>query len=164
MRDVCHSSRYLSQECWERVLPVQIRPASVDETGITELIAFAVGSGEQCLPEAVQSYRADSAANLLVAIRDRTPMAVLGYSLASTEVTIHHVATAPHARRAGVGSRLLTTLRRSAPRDLPLVAETDINALGFYVANRFVVTALGEKYSGVERFHVCHRVISAQRR
>ncbi len=37
---------------------------------------------------------------------------------------------------------------------LPIVAETDRSALGFYVALGFTMTSLGEKYPGVERFLV----------
>lgn len=37
---------------------------------------------------------------------------------------------------------------------MPIVAETDRSALGFYLALGFGVTSLGEKYPGVERFRV----------
>ncbi|BBY66737.1 hypothetical protein MHEL_49800 [Mycolicibacterium helvum] len=36
---------------------------------------------------------------------------------------------------------------------LPLIAETDVEGVGFYRAIGFTVTALGEKYPGAQRFH-----------
>jgi len=45
-----------------------------------------------------------------------------------------------------VGSRLLVVLPQAVPAKLPIVEETDIDAVGFYSANHFVITSLGEKY------------------
>ena len=45
-------------------------------------------------------------------------------------------------------------MRRAVPAGLPIVAETDHDAVGFYAANNFAITSLGEKYPGVERFQV----------
>jgi hypothetical protein len=50
--------------------------------------------------------------------------------------------------------RLLVEVRRAIPAGLPLVAETDADAVGFYVATGFTATSLREKYPGVQRFHV----------
>lgn len=62
--------------------------------------------------------------------------------------------TAPDRRRTGVGSQHLGALHHGGSR-LPIVAETDSDAAGFYAANHFTITSLGEKYPGVERFRVC---------
>jgi hypothetical protein len=32
-----------------------------------------------------------------------------------------------------------------------MVEETDVDAVGFYSANHFAITPLGEKYPGIER-------------
>ena len=69
-------------------------------------------------------------------------------------VTLLHVATAPHARNASVGTQLLGAVRRAVPAGLPIVAKTDQDAVRFYTSNNFAVTSLGEKYPGVERFRV----------
>jgi len=37
---------------------------------------------------------------------------------------------------------------------VPIVGETDKDALGFYSATGFVITPLGDKYPGVERYRV----------
>lgn len=52
-----------------------------------------------------------------------------------------------------MGSRLLNALHTEGSH-LPIVAETDNDAVNFYAANNFTVTSLGEKYPGVERFRV----------
>ena len=52
-----------------------------------------------------------------------------------------------------MGTQLLDAVRRAAPAGLPIVAETDQDAAGFYAANDFTVTSLGE-YPGVKRFRV----------
>jgi ribosomal protein S18 acetylase RimI-like enzyme len=79
-------------------------------------------------------------------------------------VTLLHIATAPRVRRTGVGSRLLAELWRRVPPELPIAAETDHDAVAFYAANGFVVTSLGEKYPGVERFRVRLEANPASRR
>ena len=79
---------------------------------------------------------------------------MLGYTVSGTEVTIRHIATASASRRTGIGTRLLAALQQSAPGGLPIVAETDSEAIGFYRTNGFTIRSLGETYPGVERFQV----------
>jgi len=43
---------------------------------------------------------------------------------------------------------------RRSPAKLPIVDETDKDAVGFYSANHFVITSLGEKYPGIERLRL----------
>jgi hypothetical protein len=76
------------------------------------------------------------------------------HALADAEVTLLHNATVPRLRRGGVALGCLPAVRQSVPGGPPIVAETDGEALGFYVANGFDVTSLGEKYPGVDRFTV----------
>jgi hypothetical protein len=44
--------------------------------------------------------------------------------------------------------------RQAVSAKLPIVEETDKDAVGFYSANDFVITSLGEKYPGIERFRL----------
>jgi hypothetical protein len=57
-----------------------------------------------------------------------------------------HIATGSSVRRTGVGTQVLEAVMRLRPAG---VAETDWDAVGFYVADGFVATSLGEKYPGV---------------
>lgn len=131
---------------------VQVAAGSVDEPGIAELLALAVGSGDERLEQTVRRYRDESTARLLVAHTEHHPIAVLGYELADVDVVVRHIATAPGVRRTGVATSLLQALRRLIPAGLSIVAETDAHAVGFYRSNGFSVASLGEKYPGVERF------------
>lgn len=136
-------------------IPVLIEPTTADAVGIADLLALAVGPGERRLDEALREYRGgDSALVLLAAIHEGQPVGVLGYRISSEEVAMLHIATAPQLRRARVGTRLLAALRDASPPGLPIVAETDNDALGFYATNGFAITPLGEKYPGVNRFRV----------
>ena len=126
--------------------------APVDEPGVVELLIFAVGEDGDRVDQVVQRYRDDSSAVLLVARSGQDPVAVLGFTVTPDQVTMLHIATAPHARRSGIATALLAELRRQTDRKLPIVAETDHDAVGFYRASGFAITPLGEKYPGVERF------------
>jgi hypothetical protein len=44
--------------------------------------------------------------------------------------------------------------RQAVSVTLPIVEETDEDAIGLHVANGFIVTFFGEKYPSVERFRV----------
>ena len=133
---------------------VQVVTASVDDPGIAELLALAVGDGDERLSQAVQRYRDEPTTTLLVATVGQHPVAVLGYTVTDAEATVLHVATAPRLRGAGIGTSLQKALRRVVSTGLPIVAETDAEAVGFYRSNGFAIASLGKKYPGVERFHV----------
>ena len=100
------------------------------------------------------SARNDSATTLLGATVDGALVGILGYTAGDSAITVLHIATAAHLRRAGVGTALLDALRRAVNVGLPIVAETDRDGVDLYAANGFTVTSLGEKYPGVVRFTV----------
>ena len=134
---------------------IEIHATTVDHSpAITRMLAFATGGDHQRLLHIVRRYRDDPAAVLLAAVIEHDTVGVIGYTVGDSAVTLLHVATAPHARNAGVGTQLLGAVRRAVPAGLPIVAETDQDAVGFYTSNNFAVTSLGEKYPGVERFRV----------
>jgi GNAT superfamily N-acetyltransferase/predicted nucleotidyltransferase len=134
----------------------QVLAASIDDPGIGELLAFAVGDGDddERLNQAIQRYRDDPTLCLLATITEQHPVAILGYALTDTEAIVLHIATAPHVRRTGIGTNLLNVLRGLVAPGSSVVAETDADAVGFYRSNGFAVASLGEKYPGVERFRV----------
>jgi GNAT superfamily N-acetyltransferase len=134
--------------------PLHVVPASVDDDGVSEQLALAVGNDLHRIDEIVQRYRQDPATILLLALADRDPVGVVGYTVDDANVILLHIATKEDARRTGVGRQLLTAVREATPRHLPLVAETDVDGLGFYLANDFIAESIGEKYPGVERFYV----------
>jgi ribosomal protein S18 acetylase RimI-like enzyme len=165
--DLCgrpNSTSWLASRAWSSLSArkvginntIQVQPATIDydAAAIIRLLSLAAGGGQQRLPHIVQRYQNDPAAVLLTAVVDGNIVGVVGYLVSAAEVILLHIATAPPLRRAGIGTRLLAAVRHAIPAGLPIVAETDKDAVGFYTANNFVVTSLGEKYPGVERFHV----------
>ena len=126
--------------------------ASVDQSGIVELLVLAVGDYDGLLDRVVRRYRDDPSASLLAARSGQDLVAVVGFAVSLAQLTILHIATAPDVRRTGIATALLAELARQNSRGLPMSAETDSDAVGFYRANGFTITSLGEKYPGVERF------------
>jgi GNAT superfamily N-acetyltransferase len=102
-----------------------------DDAAIRRLLAFATGGDQHRVDEAIRRYCNDPNAKLLVAISGNEAVGLTGYTVTAgaAEVELLHVATAPHARRSGVGRRLLAEVRRTAPAELPVVAETDDDAV-----------------------------------
>ena len=158
-----HSGRYphlraqvviSGQAVTMEIRPVQVTPVDVDDEGVSELLAVAVGGGQDRTSRIVEQYRQDPRLVLLSASIGCDLVGVVGYTVQGAEVVILHIATCEKSRRAGVGSRMLRAVREVTPSHARLVAETDSDAVGFYIANGFVAESLGEKYPGVERFHV----------
>ncbi|MDR7168591.1 ribosomal protein S18 acetylase RimI-like enzyme [Nocardia kruczakiae] len=118
---------------------------------VRSLLSAAVGGGEARLDAVMRRYRDDPATALLVAFRESEPIGVAGYERCADRIVLLHIATSSRGR--GVGRRLVARIRADDPT-VPIVAETDRSALGFYVALGFGVTSLGEKYPDVERFRV----------
>ena len=67
----------------------------------------------------------------------------------SAEIT--HIAVTPERRRTGLGQAMVQELVAMGRLE-KVVAETDRDAVGFYIRCGFMVESLGEKYPGVERF------------
>jgi ribosomal protein S18 acetylase RimI-like enzyme len=135
---------------------IEVQPTNIDHSAATivRLLSLADGGGQQRLRQIAERYQNDPAAVLLTAVVDGDTVGVVGYLVSDCEVTLLHIATAPHMRAVGIGTHLLAAVCRAVPAGLPIVAETDKDAVGFYTANNFTVTPLGEKYPGVERFRV----------
>ncbi len=75
-------------------------------------------------------------------------------------VELLHIAVQARLRGRGIGRTMIEEIRKCKGNVL-LRAETDLDAAGFYRNSGFVVTSLGEKYPGVERFS-CILPVSGQ--
>ncbi|KWX77805.1 hypothetical protein AMQ84_11205 [Paenibacillus riograndensis] len=71
-----------------------------------------------------------------------------------------HIAVQARLRGRGIGRAMIEELRRCQGNDI-LRAETGFAGAGFFRKNGFVVTSLGEKDPGVERFD-CVLPVSSQ--
>ncbi len=132
----------------------QVSSASVDDDGVIELLATAFGGGPDRVDQIAEQYRRDPESAVLRASIAGDAVGMVGYTTRGTDLVILHIATRVDVRRAGIGRRMLRAVRDAQPGHQRLVAETDSEAVGFYIANGFVAESLGEKYPGVERFRV----------
>ncbi|WP_067652152.1 GNAT family N-acetyltransferase [Nocardia harenae] len=119
---------------------------------VRALLALAVGGTGPRLDRALAAYHS-GAAELALTCVGGEPVAIAGYRRHPGYLELLHLATAPGHRHRGLAAALLTDLRRRFP-ELPVRAETDSDAVGFYRRLGFAVTSLGERYPGVERFTV----------
>ncbi|MCR2823625.1 GNAT family N-acetyltransferase [Lederbergia panacisoli] len=67
----------------------------------------------------------------------------------SKECVIRHIAVSSEQRGKGFGSKMINFLSEQYPF---ISAETDKDAVDFYRKYGFIITNLGEKDPGVERF------------
>jgi putative hydrolase of the HAD superfamily len=134
--------------------PVQVSPADVDDEDVLELLAVAIGGGGDRADRIVEQYRRDPALVLLRASIGGALVGVVGYTVEDPDVVVLHIATREDSSRSGIGRQMLQAVGDAIPKHFRLVAETDSDAVGFYIANGFLAESLGEKYPGVERFHV----------
>lgn len=100
---------------------------------VEELLRDAAGPGN-----ALPSYGTSSESRLVGWLVDRTPVTAAGLVIARQVVTVGHIGTRSELRGPGHGAELIrATAADVAP--LPLVAETDDDAVGFYRGCGFVV-------------------------
>lgn len=132
----------------------QVTSAGVDDDGVIELLATAVGGGPDRVDQIAEQYRRDPESAVLRASIAGDAVGMVGYTTRGTDLVILHIATRVDVRRAGIGRRMLCAVRDAQPGHQRLVAETDSEAVGFYIANGFVAESLGDKYPGVQRFRV----------
>ncbi|WP_431969873.1 GNAT family N-acetyltransferase [Nocardia sp. bgisy134] len=132
-----------------------LRTISADPTDpdVADLLFAAIGGDRSRLDAAARRYRADHAAHLIAVVLDNELMGVAGYVVSEDHAVLLHIATREPHRRTGIGRHLLAEIRSRAPGH-SLLAETDRDALTFYLATGFEAISLGEKYPGVERFQV----------
>ncbi len=119
------------------------------------LLAPAVGSTGPARREALRAlYLEDAGCTLCAVYEGADAVGVLGWRLApdSRQGEIRHVSVAQARRGQGVGRAILLGLAERLPEVEEWVAETDDEAVGFYVAVGFRATDLGERYPGVRRY------------
>ncbi|MFC0472490.1 GNAT family N-acetyltransferase [Halalkalibacter kiskunsagensis] len=78
--------------------------------------------------------------------------------LGRDKIEIVHIAVAPNLRGNRIGSKMIEFIcNEHSPKIL--YAETDNDAVDFYIKFGFKITNLGEKYPGVERFLCEYEII-----
>lgn len=74
------------------------------------------------------------------------------------EIEIKYIAIETEYRHRGIGQELVRAISKLYP-DLELIAETNKDAVSFYKKVGFMITNLGEKYPGIERFKCVYKNI-----
>ncbi|WP_312502363.1 GNAT family N-acetyltransferase, partial [Bacillus luti] len=76
--------------------------------------------------------------------------------IGANKARICHIAVAPQYRHKGIALRMIRKI--IVMHQLTYIeAETDKEAVEFYKKIGFQVKSLGEKYPGIERFHLCFK-------
>jgi len=99
-----------------------------------------------------QAYQADAAQQVYGWIENSAVLGVCGFLPHEGEVEITGIAVAAHARKRGIGRAMITALREM--QGLPMEAETDDDAVGFYLKCGFAVEEAASK--GGARRWVCN--------
>lgn len=76
---------------------------------------------------------------------------LVGLISTEQEVVIKHIAIQSHIQNKGLGTEIINKIHQLFPKQ-KLVAETDNDAVGFYIKLGFKIISLGEKYPGIIRY------------
>ncbi|MEB7733434.1 GNAT family N-acetyltransferase [Mammaliicoccus sciuri] len=76
---------------------------------------------------------------------------LVGLISTEQEVVIKHIAIQSHIQNKGIGTEIINKIHQLFPKQ-KLVAETDNDAVGFYIKLGFKIISLGEKYPGIIRY------------
>ena len=124
---------------------------------VLELLALCTYPDPARLERTVLRYAAENW-HLWGMVDKDNLLGLVGLNKADAEqVIITHIAVQPAMRGLGLGRHLLKLVLEQVQKSgvYTLYAETDAEAVGFYIACGFQITSLGEIYVGVERFS-CH--------
>jgi ribosomal protein S18 acetylase RimI-like enzyme len=137
---------------WSPSSLINLKP-QVDDPSVRELLSFCIGFPTPAKLEIIcERYRTEEARYLFGFQEEGHVIACLGFRLESLhQAVINCIAVAASHRRQGIGEALLQAVSTQFKLQ-SLVAETDMEAVGFYKRCGFDVTSLGEVYPGTERF------------
>ncbi|KWX76106.1 GNAT family N-acetyltransferase [Paenibacillus jilunlii] len=132
-----------------------------DRDAVERLLAECMCAGAAEVAEEVDRYLTGGSRDLLGTFVNGELAGVVGILHEPGEaMELLHIAVQARLRGRGIGRAMVEELRRCKGNDM-LRAETDLDGVGFYRKSGFVVTSLGEKYPGVERFN-CVLPVSSQ--
>ena len=127
--------------------------ARLDDPNVISLLAFSVGfPTPERLRTVMARYQEQAQWRLLGIEQDGILAGCIGVELSADGcAVIHNIAVAVEFRERGFGRAMIEAVAEQFQLR-QLVAETDVDAVGFYRRCGFEITSLGERYPGVERF------------
>ncbi len=115
---------------------------------IKNLLSFATKASN--VEKEYNNYLKDSNRKLFILELNEEIVGCIGYERIGSEAcAIKHIAVSIEQRGKGIGSKMIDFL---LDQFSIIFAETDNDAVNFYKNYGFVISSLGEKYPGVERF------------
>ncbi|MHA6532993.1 GNAT family N-acetyltransferase [Paenibacillus sp. BAC0078] len=123
-----------------------------DRDAVALLLAECMWAGEERALEELDNYLTEDSLELLGTFVNGELAGLLGIRLGTEAVEIRHLAVQARLRGRGIGSAMIEELRKCKKAET-LQAETDKDAARFYRNCGFMITSLGEKYPGTERFN-----------
>ncbi|ARJ22558.1 GNAT family N-acetyltransferase [Bacillus mycoides] len=121
----------------------------IESDTILNVLQYAVGPSEISLKKAVLFYKSNKGTLYKYEEKACIGIEVIG----ATKARICHIAVAPQYRHKGIALKMIKGV--VTMHQLTYVeAETDNEAIEFYKRIGFQVKSLGEKYPGIERFHL----------
>ncbi|HDR7718452.1 GNAT family N-acetyltransferase [Bacillus albus] len=124
------------------------RVEQIEKDSILHVLQYAIGPSETSLKKAVLFYGRNKGAFYKFEETACIGIEIIG----ANKARICHIAVVPQYRHKGIALQMIKEVLRI--HQLTYVeAETDKEAVEFYMKSGFQVKNLGEKYPGIERFH-----------
>jgi ribosomal protein S18 acetylase RimI-like enzyme len=129
----------------------------LNESKVQELIEYSVFPDPDKIKETINNYKNQEDLELMGFEFEGNMIGIIGYSIDNNNILqIKHISVDPVERGKGYGRFLIIEMINT--RDpLEVHAETDLDAVDFYRSIGFVITSLGEKYPGAERFKCIYK-------
>ncbi len=116
---------------------------------ILNVLQYAVGPSETSLKKAVLYYESNKGTLYRYEEEACIGIEIIG----ANKARICHIAVAPQYRNKGIALQMIKEVVKMLQLTY-IEAETDNEAVEFYEKIGFQVKSLGERYPGIERFHV----------
>ncbi|GAB6612363.1 MULTISPECIES: GNAT family N-acetyltransferase [Bacillus] len=121
----------------------------IEKDSILHVLQYAIGPSETSLKKSVLFYEKNKGTFYKYEEKACIGIEIIG----ANKARICHIAVVPQYRYKGIALQMIKEVVRL--HQLTYVeAETDKEAVEFYKKIGFQVKSLGEKYPGIERFHV----------
>lgn len=116
-----------------------------------EYLSYCMSPFPERIEEECSNYKTKTNRELYGVYLSKRLRGIIGLIRGELETELKHIAIHPEFRMQGLGSKLIEYAIKSTKINR-IIAETDKDAVNFYIKMGFEITSLGEKYPGVERF------------
>jgi GNAT superfamily N-acetyltransferase len=119
-----------------------------NDSSLPAVIQFSIGaSSPEKIFKIMKSYDTPHH-KLLGALKENTLIGVLGFFKSPEIIIIRHISVVPNLQRQGIGTCLMDKLK-ACFKKYPINAETDEEAVGFYIKSGFRCDAFQGSYGNL---------------